>query len=229
MRQPARPPASTPKPREPIGITPDGVTPQARIATKRTLAAVVGAAVAVALGTFIPHEESGRTVEATLNQPDQTLVVRHISGRQYLQTYLDIVGVATACDGITSINGKPLARGARFTEAECARLLELELIKHAEGVMACTPGLAIHRDPTIERRREGPRFAAVSLAYNVGIGRYCSSTAARRFNAQDFPGGCTAITWFNKAGGRVVRGLVNRRTKEARICNEGLRALRGVL
>lgn len=193
-----------------------------------TLAAVVGVNVAAALGAFIPKEESGRTVAVTVN-PDTSLNVRHVSGKQYLKVYLDIVGVATACDGITTYKGKPLPRNHTFTEAQCTIMLEEELVKHAQGVMACTPGLALSPAILTERSREGPRFAAVSLAYNIGIGGYCNSTARRRFNAGNMAGGCEAITWFNKAGGRVVRGLVNRRNKEAKVCREGLGALGSVL
>lgn len=189
-----------------------------------TLAGVVGLAVAAGLGGFIPKEESGRTVDASIAE-DGTLVVKHISGRQYLNVYLDMVGVPTACDGITTVDGRAMRPGESFSEAECARLLEIEMIKHAEEVMQCTPGLALSDDPDSEHRREGPRFAAVSLAYNIGGARYCRSTARKRFNAGNYAGGCTALTWWNRAGGRVVRGLVNRRAREAKVCREGLAAL----
>lgn len=187
----------------------------------KALAAVVGIAVATALGIFIPREESGRTVEATV-APTGELDVRHVSGKQYLDVYLDMVGVPTACDGITSYQGKPLKKGMRFTEAQCAAMLEEELVKHAEGVMACTPGLAVVSWPVMEKLREGPRFAAVSLAYNIGVRRYCSSTARERFNAGNYPAGCTALTWWNRAGGKVSRGLAARRGREYAKCADGL-------
>lgn len=190
---------------------------------KKTLAGVVGVGVALLLGVAIPREESGRKVEATIGQQGE-LQVRHISGKQYLRAYLDIVGVATACDGLTSYKGRRVKITDSFTETQCAALLEEELIVHAEGVMACTPGLALSRDPATEKRREGPRFAAVSGAYNYGVGLYCSSTARKRLNAGDYAGGCVALTWFNKAGGRVNRGLVNRRERERKVCLGGLAA-----
>jgi len=193
-----------------------------------TLAALVGVAVAQALGAFIPKEESGRTVEASV-RADGSLAVRHIRGRQYRTVYLDMVDVGTACDGITTYKGKPLPLGKTFTEEECAAMLEDELVKHAQGVMACTPGLALSEKPHVERYLEGPRFAAVSLAYNVGVSAYCSSTARKRFNRGDLWGGCEAITWWNRAGGRVVRGLVLRRAREAKVCREGIGALGSVL
>ena len=188
-----------------------------------TLAFVVGASVAVALGQFIPQEESGRTVDASLNS-DGALVTKHIRGRQYLRAYLDAVGVATFCDGITRINGRPVRMNDSATEEECARLLEKELIAHAGPAIKCTPGIALSFDPATEKQREGPRFTAVSLAYNVGVGNWCGSTAARRFNAGDYAGGCEAATWWNRAGGRVLPGLVTRRGLERNVCLNGLSA-----
>ena len=60
--------------------------------------------------------------------------------------------------------------------------------------------------------------AYVSLAYNAGVAGIGKSTATRRLNAGDIRGGCKALGWWNKAGGRVVRGLVNRRADETRLC-----------
>jgi len=198
---------------------------------RKTLAGVVGAAVALALGVSIPADESGRKVEATLQPANGALQVRHISGRQYLRGYLDIVRVGTACDGITTYRGQPIRAGQQFTEAQCAEMLEDELVRHAEGVMACSPGLALSSDPAVERQRAGPRFAAVSLAYNVGIGRpasngrlgsgYCGSTARAWFNAGAYPAGCDALLAWNKAGGREVRGLTERRRRERDVCRRG--------
>ena len=190
---------------------------------KKTLAGVVGIAVAVALGVSIPEDESGRKVTASINPVTQQLQVRHVSGPQYLKVYFDIVGVATACDGLTrDPQGRPLRAGQTFTEAQCATMLEMALVAHAERVMACSPGLAISGNPATELKRRGPRFAAVSLAYNVGTGAYCGSTARRMFNAGDYAAGCDALLRWNKAGGRVVRGLQLRRERERNVCLKGL-------
>lgn len=180
---------------------------------KKTLAGVIGAGAAAMLFVAIPAEESGRTVEATIAQ-DGSATIRHISGKQYLRAYLDIVGVATACDGIT----KGVKVGMTFTPAQCAEMLERELIIHAEGVMKCTPGLALSRGTWLD----GPRFAATSLAYNVGVGGYCSSTARRQFNAANYTSGCEAFLMWNKAGGKVVRGLTLRREREKAACLKSL-------
>ena len=60
--------------------------------------------------------------------------------------------------------------------------------------------------------------ALVSLTYNIGEHAFCRSTVARRFNAQDYAGGCEAILMWDKVGGRTVRGLTVRRQAEYREC-----------
>lgn len=122
-----------------------------------------------------------------------------------LRGYKDPIGIVTACAGHTktAVLGKP------YTREECLVLLEQDLVEHAEPVLACTPTL---------KDKPGPLAAATSLAFNIGTGAYCRSTAAKRFNAGDIAGGCAAIEMWNKAGGRVLPGLVKRRATERAIC-----------
>jgi GH24 family phage-related lysozyme (muramidase)/LysM repeat protein len=61
--------------------------------------------------------------------------------------------------------------------------------------------------------------ALVSFAYNIGTGAFLDSTALRRINAGDYAGGAEAMKLFNKSGGQVVQGLVNRRNDEVRLFN----------
>ena len=60
--------------------------------------------------------------------------------------------------------------------------------------------------------------AFVSLTYNIGVNAFCKSTLAKRLNIGDYSGACAEISKWNKAGGRVLRGLVLRREEERRIC-----------
>lgn len=179
-----------------------------------TLAAIVGLVAAAALLVETPREESGRKVDVAIAK-DGTATVKHVSGRQYLTPYFDIAGVATACDGIT----RGVKANQRYTEAQCAQLLERELVIHAQGVMRCTPRLA-------EAGRDHQRVAAVLLAYNIGVGGYCSSTIDRRFDAGQWRAGCDAFLMWDKArvGGvlRPVAGLTARRKRERAICLKGL-------
>lgn len=128
--------------------------------------------------------------------------------------YLDIVGVPTLCYGET----KGVNLGQRATDAECRAKLEQRLTGDFRA------GLHGYFSETTRTKRLTPErdAAYVSLAYNVGIRGAGRSTATRRLNAGDVAGGCKALTWWNKAGGRVVRGLVNRRAHEYRLCMKGL-------
>ncbi len=179
-----------------------------RLAVK-TLAGILGsAAAAAALFTSIPAEESGRKVAVTI-AADGRATIQHVSGRQYLQAYLDAVKVSTACDGIT----RGVRMGQTYTEAQCTTLLEAELMDAATHVVSCVPAL-------YGRTNQAP--AAVSLAYNIGWPSFCKSTAARRFNAGQWAAGCDAFLMWNKAGGRVLAGLVARRERERALCRTGL-------
>lgn len=60
--------------------------------------------------------------------------------------------------------------------------------------------------------------AYTSLAYNIGPDAFCKSTLVRKLNARDYSGACSEIMRWNKAGGRVVQGLVNRRAQEFVLC-----------
>lgn len=179
-----------------------------------TLAAIVGIFSATLLLVETPKEESGRTVQVVVAN-DGKATAKHVAGPQYLRPYLDIAGVPTACDGITA----GVKMGQRYTEAQCSALLERELVTHAQGVMWCTPRLA-------DNGRDYQRVAAVLLAYNIGVGGYCGSTVARRFNAGQWKSGCDAFTMWNKArvNGvlRPVAGLTARRGRERAICLKGL-------
>lgn len=55
----------------------------------------------------------------------------------------------------------------------------------------------------------------VSLTYNIGLGAFERSTIRKRLNAGDYRGAAAAFRLWNKGGGRVLRGLVNRRAREA--------------
>lgn len=123
--------------------------------------------------------------------------------------YQDIAGIATRCRGVT----EGAVVGQRYTPAECDEANAQAVLKHAQSVMACTPQL----------RGRAPQLAmAISLAYNIGPANYCRSTVAQRFRAGDWQGGCQAFIMWNRAGGYVVKGLVNRRADEAAKCKSGL-------
>jgi lysozyme len=69
--------------------------------------------------------------------------------------------------------------------------------------------------PHITREINENQFGAfVSLAYNIGPGAFRKSSALRKFNAGDIEGAANAILLWEKAGGKVLRGLQRRRRAE---------------
>ncbi len=127
------------------------------------------------------------------------------------KAYLDIAKVPTICFGDTS----NVRMGQVASDAECDERLYRQLVAHAKPVMQCVPGLAAPN-------RVNQRAASVVFAYNIGTTAFCGSTAARRFNAGNWRGGCDAFLAWNKARINgvltVSKGLTNRRNAERAIC-----------
>lgn len=56
--------------------------------------------------------------------------------------------------------------------------------------------------------------ALISFAYNVGSENLLSSTLWRKLKQRDFEGAANQFLRWNKCGGQILPGLVNRRDKE---------------
>lgn len=149
---------------------------------------------------------AGGTGLALLATTMSTDIIAKWEGRR-LDPYRDVVGIWTVCYGETRV---PMRR---YTPKECKALLTKGVTEFQKGVLKCTPGL---------EGRPYQLAAATSLSYNIGVSAYCKSTAARRFNAGDWKGGCEAFRMWRFAGGRELRGLINRRADEVKLCLTGL-------
>lgn len=113
-----------------------------------------------------------------------------------------VVGTLTIGHGHT---GPEVHIGQRITAIEAERLLREDL---REAETAVSGALA--------RPAGDNAFSAmVSLAFNIGGGRFARSSVCRRFNRGDTAGAAAAFALWNKAGGRVLPGLVRRRAAEA--------------
>lgn len=139
-----------------------------------------------------------------INQATIDLVKRFEGLR--LKSYKDSVGVWTIGYGTTSRAGIGVSVGAgmEITEQEAEEYLRLAMQKFADQI---APSFTVQ--PT-----ENQFGAMLSLAYNIGPTAFNKSTCLRRFNAGDPEGAADALTWFNKAGGKVLNGLVRRRAAE---------------
>lgn len=57
-----------------------------------------------------------------------------------------------------------------------------------------------------------------SLAYNIGAKAFCDSTLVRKLNSGDYAGACEEIKRWHFAGGKSLKGLVDRRAAEYARC-----------
>lgn len=126
-----------------------------------------------------------------------------------LKAYQDSVGVWTIGYGTTAAAGvgiEPKA-GMTITQAQAEHYLQAAVEKFAAQIA-----------PKITRPANPNEFGAmVSLAYNIGPGAFAKSSVLKRFNAGDTAGAAEAFKMWNKAGGKVLAGLVRRREAEAKL------------
>ena len=61
---------------------------------------------------------------------------------------------------------------------------------------------------------QGQFDALVSFSFNVGLGNLQNSTLRMKVNRQDYEGAAEQFLVWTKAGGKVLAGLVKRRTHE---------------
>ena len=100
--------------------------------------------------------------------------------------------------------GPGIGPGTVWTQAQCDTRLEHDLVRYAADVAR-----ALGQAPTSQAQFD----ALVSFHYNTGaIGR---ATLTRKHLAGDFAGAAAEFARWNRAGGRVMRGLVRRRAAEA--------------
>lgn len=124
-------------------------------------------------------------------------------------TYVDPVGIITACFGHTS---QRLTLGLEMSEQECLQLLADDLIKHDTQLM-----LAV-KVPLSDLEHA----AYLSFHYNVGGGNFKSSTLLRYLNAGLRVEACNELPRWVYSKGEKWPGLVKRRALERELCLQGV-------
>ena len=121
-----------------------------------------------------------------------------------LTAYRCPAGVLTIGYGHT---GPDVTTGKRITQAEADALFEADIKKFTDSVTVKLRGAKINNN----------QFDALaSLAYNIGIGAFQKSTLFKKVMTD--PADPTIRTEFAKwirGGGKILSGLVKRRTEEA--------------
>lgn len=122
-----------------------------------------------------------------------------------LTAYRDPVGVLTIGYGHTSAAGYPdVEPGMTITAAEAESILRRDLQQYEAAV-----------SNAVKVPLTANQFAAlVSFTYNLGPGNLRSSTLLWKLNTGDYAGAAGEFPRWNKAGGKVLRGLTRRREAE---------------
>lgn len=129
----------------------------------------------------------------------------------YLHAYQDSVGVWTIGWGtITSdVLGISVRSGMTITREEAENYLAIEIREKELAI------LKMVKVPLSQNQFD----ALVSFAYNLGIGTLKQSTLLKLLNRGNYGAVPTQLNRYVNAGGRRLRGLVNRRRDEVRMWN----------
>jgi len=112
--------------------------------------------------------------------------------------------------GATHMYGRKVCAGDIISQTEADALLQEHLKSYADQVIAALAGA-----PASQAQFD----ALVSFHYNTGaIGR---ATLTKKHCAGDFDGAAREFARWNKAGGKVMKGLTRRREAEAALYRQG--------
>lgn len=102
--------------------------------------------------------------------------------------------------------GPDVTRGTVWTKQKAQERFDEHITAFTTGVKNALGGAKATQD----------QFdAMVSLAYNVGLGNFKASTLLKKHKSGDYAGAKAEFVRWNKAAGRVMAGLTNRRKEEA--------------
>lgn len=127
-----------------------------------------------------------------------------IDGKLELPPYLRKLSGAPWTIGYGHTEG--VKEGDTCTQEEANQWLEAQIRMRMESVLKSAPKLA--------QASQEALAACISLAYNVGLDAFKNSTVARKIGEGDMLAAADAFRMWNKAGGQVVQGLINRREVE---------------
>ena len=112
--------------------------------------------------------------------------------------------------GADTVHGGRIRPGTVWTQAQCDERLAADLARYAKDVAQ-----ALGDAPTTQNQFD----ALVSFHYNTGA--IARATLTRKHKAGDHAGALREFARWNKAGGRVLKGLVRRRAAEAELYLSG--------
>lgn len=120
------------------------------------------------------------------------------------KAYKDSAGIWTIGFGSIKVDGIPVQQGDTITRDKAILQMQADLAWAQTAVNKYVRvGLAQHQFD-----------ALVSLVYNIGETNFSKSTLLKHLNQQNFILAAQEFPKWNKAGGKVVQGLTNRRLSE---------------
>jgi len=121
-----------------------------------------------------------------------------------LTAYPDDGGTWTIGWGTTHINGKPVTERMRITKEQAVAYFNQDIAKFEYAVWS-----------SIKVPLTNNQFSAlVSLAYNIGIKAFKSSTLVKKLNAEDYKGAVNEFSRWIYVSKVKSNGLAARREKE---------------
>lgn len=122
-----------------------------------------------------------------------------------LDAYIDPVGVVTIGYGTTRINGQPVRMGTKISKEQAEYLLKKDIEEHASTIFNFVTV------PLNQNQYD----ALASFQYNLGSNILANSTLLTYINNREWKKAAEKMKEYNKGGGQVLQGLVNRRNEEA--------------
>lgn len=123
-------------------------------------------------------------------------------------------------DSATGQLGQQTARAARSAAVADRTASEPQKRRGIEGVCRCWPRRcqrASGSDLSLTTKPEERLAAIVDFTFNLGAGRLQTSTLRRRINQRDWQLAGFELRRWIYGGGRVLPGLVARRTREVEL------------
>lgn len=122
--------------------------------------------------------------------------------------YLDPIGIPTIGWGsIYDTDGSRVKMGRVWSKQLAQEQLEKEIKHFLNGLLVASPNLAKVNNSKV--------IACLSFCFNLGLGAYRSSTFRRKVNEGDWYEASQQVLRWNRAGGKVLRGLTTRRQAES--------------
>jgi lysozyme len=103
--------------------------------------------------------------------------------------------------------GRPVKMGDVWTHEKAIRVKQIVLNGFIQDMLALSPRLILQHPRRIA--------AVLSWIYNCGVGNYRISTFRKRINDENWIEAAEQCLKWNKANGKVLRGLTRRRQAEA--------------